>query len=272
MKRTLRYLSYFVALIVLFAASSAIATTTAEYLIIKDLPFVKDSVDFRSYVSGVFQLGLGVAITLSVVMLVINGIQYSFSDLPGIKTADKNRMGTIVLWFFFGTGSWLILYTINPNYIEFDFITSLEEAATEAGKYVPPAPPSNTGAPWPDDTTERAALQAGGISINTATCKTVGQKGCTSVHGLSQSAIEKLINIKRACKCNLTVTGGTEYWLHKTHNNNSTVDLRSAAGLTAWIGGQGSKCFDPKTKGGFTFYWEDNRCGPGVQSHWHVSL
>ncbi len=270
--KILRHILHATSAIVLFVGSTALASAPTDYLIVKDLPFIGQTTDLSGYLSGLFQLGIGIAVTLAVVMLVINGIQYMFSDIPGIKVAAKNNLGNIVWGLILAFSSWLILYTINPNLIKFDLITSLQEAADQAARDIPPPPPEDPGAAWPSDTSERSALQTAGIPINNANCTSVGQTGCTSVHGLSQSAIEGLINLKARCNCSLTVTGGTEYWLHKTHGDNRTVDLRNSPSLTAYIGGAGGRCFEGKVKDGLTFHWEDNQCGQGVFPHWHVSF
>lgn len=96
----------------------------------------------------------------------------------------------------------------------------------------------NINSPWPDDGDVRAALMKNSfaINVNIANCATVGQgvvapKGiggnsCTSVYNLGSKAISGLRNLHTRCQqaettwrnfyqgCGITVTGGTEYWLH----------------------------------------------------------
>ncbi|MEN9405278.1 MAG: hypothetical protein RLY47_237 [Candidatus Parcubacteria bacterium] len=274
MKKTFSYLASASILTVASIASAA----PSDYLIVKDLPFIGQSADFGSYLNGLFQLGIGIAVTLAVVMLVINGIQYMFSDIPGVKIASKNNLGNIVWGLILAFSAWLILYTINPNLVKFDLVRSLDQAADAAISGAPPPPtPTDDGEAWPSDASEREALLAAGIGINNANCTTIGQRGCTSVHGLTQGAIEGLINLKSRCvaaqpSCRIIVTAGTEYWLHNTHRDNRTVDLRQQSGINAYIGGAGGTCFQGKVKDGLTFHWEDAQCGPGVAPHWHVSF
>lgn len=272
----------------LLAATFCITTTavaaTKDYLLVKDLPLISDPAyaGLGGYLKAIFQLGIGIAVTLAIVMLVVNGIQYMFSDIPGIKVAAKNNLGSIIFGLILAFSSWLILYTINPNLVEFDFIASLREAASGAASSNPPTgttPPTENGAPWPSDTTERGILRVGGIGINKANCTTIGQQNCTSVHGLTMPTVEALLNLKSRCvraqsNCVITITGGTEHWLHSTHSNNRTVDLSANSGLSAYVGGQGSTCGDQRTKDGVTFVWEDSSCswagGSGFAPHWHV--
>ncbi len=282
-----RILSYLASAPLLAVASIASAGNPSDYLIVKDLPFIGTSADFGSYLNGLFQLGIGIAVTLAVVMLVVNGIQYMFSDIPGVKVASKNNLGNIVWGLLLAFSAWLILYTINPNLVKFDLIRSLDEAADQAINNAP-APnasttPTEDGAPWPSDAMERGILGGGAnppvIGINKRNCTFVGEENCTSVHGLSMQTIQGLLNLKARCvavqpNCVITITGGTEHWAHQTHSNNATVDLSATAGLSAYLGGVGNTCGVTRTKDGGRFVWEDNSCswagGAGFAPHWHV--
>jgi hypothetical protein len=271
-------------LVAAFCVTTTTFAATTDYLIVKDLPLIGDPAyaGLGGYLKAIFQLGIGIAVTLAVVMLVINGIQYMFSDIPGVKLSAKNNLGGIIFGLILAFSSWLILYTINPNLVEFDLITSIRDAARTAAESTPSTAsttPTNNGEPWPDDASEREALYAAGIDINNSNCTTVGQRGCTSVYGLTQGTIEGLINLKTRCEeaqpsCRITVTAGTEYWLHATHRDNRTVDLRQnpTGGLNKYIGGQGGPCFKAWPKDGLIFHWEDAQCGPDVYPHWHVSF
>ncbi len=140
MKSTFRHLSYLISAAILCVGSSAVAQKTSDYLIVNDLPFIKEPTDFAGYLSGLFQLGIGIAVTLAVVMLVVNGIQYMFSDIPGIKVDAKNKLGTIVWGLILAFSSWLILYTINPHLVKFDLIKTIDDATQ--GVQGPPKPPA----------------------------------------------------------------------------------------------------------------------------------
>lgn len=271
--KTLHHISHLAVLGMMTLGSKALAATIPnDYLIVKDLPFIGQTTDLGGYLNGLFQLGIGIAVTLAIVMLVINGITYMFSDIPGVKVGAKNNLGNIVWGLLLAFSAWLILYTINPNLVKFDLIRSLDQAAGLAGQDVrPPQTPGDMG-PWPSDARERAALKAANIGVNGANCTTIGQEGCTSVYNLSQRAIEGLINLKNRCNCAVTVTAGTEYWLHTAHGDKKTVDLRASPDLNTYIGGVGSTCFEDKTKDGIVFQWEAASCPNSTGDHWHVSF
>lgn len=263
------------------------APDPSTYLLVDDLPFVSDSKvkDISTYLQAIFNLGMGLAVTLAIVVIVYNGINYMVSESAGAKGAAKIILKNAVVGLLIIFGSYLILYTINPELTQFNLTNRINEVVEAIKKQQAerPLPPTgggddDEGTPWPSDAAERARLTAANIGFNNPNCTHVGQKNCTSVAGLSAQAIEGLINLKSRCDaaisggCSLIITGGTEHWAHKTHGDNRTVDLRNSSSLTSYIGGMGNKCFDPKTKDNLTFYWEDARCGPGVYPHWHVKF
>lgn len=282
--------------LILIVAAFCVTTTafaaTKDYLIVKDLPLIGDPAyaGLGGYLKAIFQLGIGIAVTLAIVMLVVNGIQYMFSDIPGVKVSAKNNLGGIIFGLILAFSSWLILYTINPNLVEFDLIASLRDAAGTVASSTPPTGTSTTptedGAPWPSDAMERGILGGGAtppvIGVNKANCTTVGQRDCTSVYGLTMPTIEALANLKARCVaaqpgCVIKITGGTEHWAHETHNNNRTVDLSVLdPRLSTYIGGEGNTCGAVRVKDGVRFVWEDNSCSwagnSGFAPHWHVAF
>ncbi len=74
----------------------------------------------------------------------------------------------------------------------------------------------------------RKIFNDAGISINNPACKTPSSSGCTSLGGMSQATIDMVVALKNACSsaypsCSVTVTGGTEYFLHGQNGNISTT-------------------------------------------------
>jgi hypothetical protein len=246
---------------------------TADYLLVKDLPFIPATVDIASYLQAVFRLGLGLAVTFAILMLVVNGIRYMISDITGEKTKAKKGMQDAILGLLIVFGSILILNTINPQITRFNLSATIdrtiEAIKTGQASQPPPPPDDQTGDPWPDDASERSRLEGAGVEVKDPACTRIGQEGCTSVHGLDPNVIAAIINLKKKCNCSLAITGGTEYWLHSTHSNNRTVDFRNND-LTTWLGGTGGSCGAKKTKEGVTFTWEDNTCSWRPSPHWHV--
>src|SRR3989338_233202 len=200
------------------------------------------------YLNVIIKLAIGLAAVLAVVLIVMGGIQYMTTELVSGKEDGKRRITNAVLGLLVALGAWLILFTINPDLlktelkIETTTIQYVEDAPQTAvnGKYtyktagdvpvganweqVSARPYSNLSS-WPD------------IKLNNPQCVTVGQQNCTSTRGLDTSWIA---TIKSKCpQCELTITGGTEFWLHKigtSHKPGSpTIDLRLDEALNKYI-------------------------------------
>jgi hypothetical protein len=123
-----------------------------------------------------------------------------------------------------------------------------------------------------------------GIPINKKACTSVGQTNCTSVGGMGASTLAMLESLKRACNCKMTVTGGTEWWIHsgKTRHQpgeSTAVDLSFGS-----RGGDVSKfiyespffkkevpwsnCYARFSWSGFTFCDEKEK--DSQPRHWHI--
>lgn len=91
-----------------------------------------------------------------------------------------------------------------------------------------------------DEDNVRVQIEGAGITIKRdegkpagedGRCVQYGQRACTNVGLLPNHAIAGLKTIKEECDalygdCRLSITGGTEYWLHKTHGpRKGIVDL-----------------------------------------------
>ncbi|HXK39233.1 MAG TPA: pilin [Candidatus Paceibacterota bacterium] len=254
-----------------------VAGAATEYLLVDDLPFIGKTTNIASYLQGLFKLGLGLAVLGTVFMLVVNGTRYMVSDITNEKAKARLGMKDAIVGLLIIFLSVLGLNTINPQLTQFNIVDTIRRTvkAIEAGQAAGPRPPA-TGEPWSSDANERSRLEAAGISFNNPNCTNVGQTGCTSVAGLSNSAIEALINLKQRCVqaqsgCQITITGGTEHWLHETHNNNNTVDLSADSGLNAYLGGAGNTCGVTREREGHNYRWEDSSCSWSVSGpHWHV--
>ncbi|MCW9054935.1 MAG: pilin [Candidatus Pacebacteria bacterium] len=84
------------------------------------LPGVTSSMSFGDFLNTVFRIGLAIAATLAVVMITIGGIEYMTSEAVYGKTEGKERITNAVLGLLLALLIWVILYTINPNLINFD--------------------------------------------------------------------------------------------------------------------------------------------------------
>ncbi len=66
------------------------------------------------YISIAFPVFLGVAVTLSVVMITWGGLEYILSKVPGAKVEGKDRIKGALWGLALALVAWVILNTINP--------------------------------------------------------------------------------------------------------------------------------------------------------------
>ena len=64
---------------------------------------------------------IGLCAVLSVVMIVIGGIEYMTSELAHSKEDGKNRIMQAILGLLIALGSWALLNTINPDLLNSEF-------------------------------------------------------------------------------------------------------------------------------------------------------
>jgi hypothetical protein len=77
-------------------------------------------VDFTSYVPAVFNLSIGLAGVLAVIMMIIGGIQYLSTDSISGKNEGRKQIGAALGGLLLALGAFLILQTINPKLVNFD--------------------------------------------------------------------------------------------------------------------------------------------------------
>ena len=235
-------------------------TSLSGYVLLEPLPGLINIENtgpsgFADYLNKIFAVVIGVAGLLAVLMLVINGIQYMMTDSVFQKGEAKSGIGNALLGLFLALGAFVILNTINPDLVNLnlrvekvsidinDMPMIVGPRGSALGDYIVGAPWPPTGT-TPSENEARNKLSAAGITVTSSTntiCTEVGQPGCTSVAGLPVSVLDKIIKIKTDCGdgCVVTVTGGTEYWLHQTHGlGKSVVDFSVTAGLTKYITGK----------------------------------
>ncbi|KND48537.1 MAG: hypothetical protein AB200_02305 [Parcubacteria bacterium C7867-005] len=267
---------------VLFGLSTDLAsaepTPFYDYTPLAELPGTTrpgtGAVNAATYIPGIIKLTIGVAGALSVLMIIFGGIQYMSTDAISGKSDAKERIQNAIYGLVLAIGSYTILYTINPNFVKIDLGLT---------RYAPPVIENTAGQigqPWPEDDGNRAILRANTIGINNSNCVSIGDKNCTSVYGMSSRIINALIRLKEACPtCLLTITGGTEYWLHSEGTQHRpggrVVDLRLDSQLFNFLEKNGFKSEGTGcTTGSQRFVYDGgtyvNETIAGNSPHWHV--
>jgi hypothetical protein len=77
---------------------------------------------FASLVNAIFKIMITTGALLAVLMLTIGGVQYMTSSSIGNKTAGLDRAKAAVYGMLLLAGIYIILNTINPHLLNFDFI------------------------------------------------------------------------------------------------------------------------------------------------------
>jgi hypothetical protein len=122
------------------------------------------------------------------------------------------------------------------------------------------------------------------IQINKKACTSIGQTNCTSVGGMGARTLAMLESLKKTCNCKMTVTGGTEWWLHSRTTRHqpgesTAVDLSFGSrdrDVSKFIYESPlfkkevpwSNCYARFSWSGFTFC--DEKENSSQPRHWHI--
>ena len=193
-----------------------------EYQLLAPLPgYVQNTTGNKTnaslYITGIFTLIIAIAGLLAVIAIIFGGIKYMSTDAFTGKSEAKATIEHAIWGLLLAVSAWLILNTINPNLVNFNFGIAVQPIATITTPTSVLSGPS-LGQPWPDDSAVRSSFAAG-VTFNKTNCLKIGDIGCTSVYGMSSYVISGVGTIAQNCNCIVIVNGGTEYWLH---GNNST--------------------------------------------------
>lgn len=221
----------------------------------------------KGFLQGLFQVLIIIAGILAVIMIVIGAITYLSTDAFSGKSEGKEMMLNAVFGLILALGGWIIINTINPNLASTLSITipkvhvdapqeEWQNGNAPAGTDIAEGitlnnQPITQGGTWPSDAAQRQALDAEGINVwssgdanqadGVADCtEGAGTPNCTSVYfeGAGAGVIQDIIDFKNACSCDVTITGGSEAWLHTTHGpNKKVVDMNITPSLNAYLRG-----------------------------------
>jgi hypothetical protein len=265
-------------------------------------------------VSGfLFTTFFAVIVAAAFVRYVMAGVYRIQASEAGIRKSNETiKRVTLGLLGVFGL--FLVLYTVNRGFLESDInLDGLRITGGSAGVGGTGVVTSNPGTGNQTGTGQQAGTGTGGGSLteeqyqekvkkhnavaeilrannittnhNYAPCTKVqlerkqGQRpppSCTSLVDLPQGTINLLINLKKACNCDVVVTGGTEGG-HTTHGEGlGPVDLRITTSndpLYSFIKTNGTKLSDagnyctPRYEWGGRQFCDENL---GRDRHWHI--
>lgn len=264
-----------------FAAESVKPT---DYNLLAPLPGVETTPGITTagpYIKGIFTLMIAIAGALAVLAIIFGGIKYMSTDAFGGKSEAKTTIEHAIWGLLLAMSAWLILFTVNPNLVNFNLQVPIQKIATSTG----PGPGGGGGIPMTvteisADKIVRNRLASAGVGVNAGPCTQGQGYGCTNLNGLPEGAIQGLIVLKKDCGCIITITGGTEPGPHKTHSIGSPiVDLSDDLSLRSWL--TSKKFLITGSAGGVArlssgrqavFVFEKAGQGNSTGNHWHVGF
>jgi hypothetical protein len=219
-----------------------------------------NTTDFNTYLPGLFNLSIGISAALAFVMITIGGIMYSTSDAITGKSQGRQYIQNALVGLLLVIGAYTILYTINPQILDFKFELKSPSISPSG---------ANTGTPGV------TVNPAGGTNLPSGV---MVKDNTIDVSGLQSSAIQGLASLQSACGCTVVITSGEEgsHTTNSTHYNGTGVDLSPSAGIESVVGHPTTACQIFNSNGG-RFLWEPkgSLCGGTVAStadHWHATF
>lgn len=234
-------------LLLIFAFSFSVSLAAYIYTPMEKIPGFGIISDFPTYISSIYKFAVWTVGIAALLMLSIGGFMYLTS--AGNNARMEKAKGVItdsVFGVVMVMTAYLLLYVLNPDLVGGN-ISSLSSsrvsvASSNISSLYTPVSGIILGDSWPGvlgmsnppgtllDANARTTLTANGISVNNPDCTNVGQSGCTSLDWIPQKAIDGVVKIKQiqygGTSLAVIVTGGTEYWLHKTHGpEKGVVDI-----------------------------------------------
>lgn len=108
-------------------ATPATPATETNYKLLAPLPglinFESDPginpCPFGKYMNIMIKLIIGIASVLAVIMIMKGGFEYMTSSLPSGKESGRGTITQAILGLLIALGAYLLLYTINPNLLNF---------------------------------------------------------------------------------------------------------------------------------------------------------
>lgn len=203
---------------------AADSTTTLQYPI-GDL---KTASSPGEYVTGLFNIALGIAGVLAVGMIVAGGFLYMVGGVSPAQTGKAREMITgAILGLLLLLATALILQTIDPDLLELKInLPSSSSSSSSGGSSGSNSsgstnktaegtsgdnslPSSSSNATLDQQTALSQLSQQSNLSINP--CTGSSTSGCAGLSGVKSSTVDGLIEIAQACSsCKITVTSVTE--------------------------------------------------------------
>ncbi len=89
--------------------------------------------DFTSLINVVYKVAIGLSAALAVLFLIFEGVRYSASVIPGVKTQLRERMTTVIGGMALLLCAYILLEVVNPSLTKIDdiFVSQLSYEDSE---------------------------------------------------------------------------------------------------------------------------------------------
>jgi hypothetical protein len=117
-------------------SSVILAQNNAEYVPLAEIEGFNDSGDtpeLGPLLQLIFNWGIAIAVVLSIVMIILGGIQYMTIDSISGKSDGIRKIQGALAGLILAVSSWLILRTINPQLINLDITNTTVEDLNTGG-------------------------------------------------------------------------------------------------------------------------------------------
>ena len=115
MKKVL--LSLFLAILFFWAS---FVTAQTDVVLLSPLPGTGGSTNFDTYAPVLFNLAIGIAGVLAVIMMIVGGLQYMSTDAMSGKTEGKERITAALGGLALALIAFILLQTINTGLVNFN--------------------------------------------------------------------------------------------------------------------------------------------------------
>lgn len=205
------------------------------------------------YLSALFSFALAAAAFLAVLQITIAGIQMTLGGANESARKDaKERISDAVWGLVLALSAWLLLFTINPDFVEKGLqipgLTIQEGAGfiiLQEDVFYDPEPGNRLSY----NNVRDNFGEEGDTNFIDAKPECVGTQntGCARLAGLKEATVEETVDLKEECEsfiagCRIYITSGTESG-HATggysHSNGYKVDIKPDTNLDNYIKNSG---------------------------------
>jgi hypothetical protein len=88
--------------------------------LVTDNNIISNTDSVGDFIAQIYKVGVAVAVFLSVLMIILGGAEYVTSVIPAVKTDGKTKIQNALVGLLIALGSYMILYTIDPNLVSFN--------------------------------------------------------------------------------------------------------------------------------------------------------